>query len=266
MAVVARISGGHEESKLIVHREPLSPISESYRLLRTNIRFSVVDKPLFTLMVTSAGPSEGKSVTLSNLAVALAESGKKVLVIDTDLRRPTLHHLFESPNAAGLSDAILNVNTSVMEYVQQTLIPNLYLLSAGPIPPNPAELLASERMGHLLEELRQHMDVVLLDSPPALVVADAFILGARVDATLLVTDLGQTRRPMARRVAEELRRVGANPAGVVLNRVGPGGAGYNFSYQYYYAEGSDGKWAGRSKKRKQSDPIASAPGQFHRID
>lgn len=250
MAPIARIDGGRDGNKLVAHQEPLSPISEAYRLLCTNIRFSMVDKPLFTLLVTSAGPSEGKSVTLSNLAVIFSESGKKVLVIDADLRRPMQHRIFDSPNATGLSDAILDVGNSVMEYVQQTPIPNVYLLAAGQVPPNPAELLASERMGKLLEEIRQHMDIVLLDSPPALVVADAVILGSRVDATLLVADRGQTRRNMIKQVAEELRRMGAKPIGVVLNRAAPSHAGYQYTH-YYTDKGGKRSRARRSRKSAQ---------------
>jgi len=254
MAAIARIDGGRDDSKLITHREPLSPISESYRLLFTNIRFSLVDKQSFALMVTSAGPSEGKSVTLSNLAVACSEFGKKVLVVDADLRRPMQHRIFDSPNATGLSDAILNAGTSAMEYVQQTQLSNVYLLAAGQLPPNPAELLASERMGRILEELRQHMDVVLLDTPPALVVADAALLGSQVDGTLLVTDRGQTRRNMAKQAVKELRRVGANPVGVILNRATSGRTGY--SYYNYTDQG--GKRTRTRRPRKSEQPSQRA--------
>jgi non-specific protein-tyrosine kinase len=227
------------EDKLITALSPISPIAESYRILRTNVKFAELDAPLQTLMVTSPGPAEGKSITLANLAVVLAQSGERVLIIDTDLRRPTQHKLFKVPNEVGLTDAMLSSEIPIADYLQPTSITGLQVLPSGAIPPNPAELLASERMGQVLEALYKHADVILFDSPPALVVTDAVILGAKVDGVLIVNDLGRTRRKMAQKVLETLRRGRANILGLVLNRV-PKGSGYGYYYNHYYTAKEDG--------------------------
>jgi capsular exopolysaccharide synthesis family protein len=241
LAGIARIAGETYPEKLIAVRNPLSPIVEGFRLLRANLQFSSVDKPVHTLMVTSPGPTEGKSVTLANLAVVMAQSGLSVVAVDADLRRPTLHEIFGLPNERGLSDAILQSNPPVSEHLQATEVENLWVLASGPLPPNPAELLGSERMGAIVEELKGQVDMVLLDSPPSLVVADGVILSTRVDGVLLVNDVGRTRRSEARQAANELRRVRANLLGVVLNRVPRRRGGY-----YYYDRGEDGQ---REKQR-----------------
>ncbi|MHB1318531.1 MAG: polysaccharide biosynthesis tyrosine autokinase, partial [Anaerolineae bacterium] len=237
MAGIARMDGdGSQAERLITVQDPLSPVSEAYRVLRTGVRFASVDKPLHTLMVTSSGPSEGKSVTIANLAVAFAESGQRVLLVDSDLRRPVQHRVFRVSNFRGLSDAILGGAAVLAKSIQATDITNLSVMPAGDIPPNPSELLASDRMGALIESLKQQFDLVLFDSPPALVVADGTILGSRVDGVILVTDVGQTHRKAAQQVANELRRARANLLGVVINRVGGSGAGYGYGYGYghYY--------------------------------
>ncbi len=244
LAGIARIEGETYPEKLIAVRHPLSPIVETYRLLRTNLQFSSVDKPTRTLMVTSPGPTEGKSVTLANLAVVMAQSGLRVVAVDADLRRPVLHKIFSLPNNRGLSDAILQPNPQVSEHLQATEVENLWVLVSGPLPPNPAELLGSERMGAIIEELKGQVDMVLLDSPPSLVVADAVILGTRVDGVLLVNDVGRTRRSEARQGAEEFRRVRANLLGVVLNRLSRRRGDYHY-YHYYQSED------GQRKKRRQ---------------
>jgi succinoglycan biosynthesis transport protein ExoP len=231
LAGIAPIDGKTYPDKLIAARQPLSPTVEAYRLLRANLQFLSVDKPARTLVMSSPGPGEGKSVTLANLAVVMAQLGRKVLVVDSDLRRPVLHKIFDVSNSRGLSDAILHSSPSVSEHIQATGVENLWVLTSGPLPPNPAELLGSERMGVVIEELQGHMDMVLLDSPPLLAVADAVILGTRLDGIVLVIDAGRTRRGNMRRVAEELQRVQANLLGVVLNRVSPSRDGY---YQYHY--------------------------------
>jgi len=238
LAGIARIDGETYPEKLIAVRHPLSPVVEAFRLLRANLQFSSVDEPLHALMVTSPGPSEGKSVMLSNLAVVMARSGLRVVAVDADLRRPVLHKIFDLPNTHGLSDAILHATPPVGEHLQATEVENLWVLASGPLPPNPAELLGSERIGAIIEELRGQVDMVLLDSPPTLAVADAVILGTRVDGVLLVNDAGHTRRSEARRAAEELRRVRANLLGVVLNRLSRRRDGY---YHYYYYQSEDGR-------------------------
>ena len=237
MASIARMDGdGPQSERLITVQDPLSPVSEAFRVLRTGIRFASVDRPVKTLMVTSAGPSEGKSVTVANLAVAFAEANQRVLLVDSDLRRPVQHRIFGVSNFHGLSDAILGGAGALAKCIQATDIKNLSLMTAGDIPPNPSELLASDRMGALIEALKQQYDLVLFDSPPALVVADGTILGSRVDGVILVTDVGQTHRKAAEQVASELRRARANLLGVVVNRVGTSGTGYGYGYGYghYY--------------------------------
>lgn len=246
LAGIARIEGRTYPDKLIAVRHPLSPTVESYRLLCANLRFSSVDKPLKTLMVNSPGPGQGKSLTLANLAVVMARSGLRVAAVDTDLRRPVLHKIFGLPNTRGLSDAILHSNPPVSELLQVTEVENLWVLASGSLPPNPAELLGSERMGAIIEELKEHVDMVLLDSPPVLAVADAVILGTRVDGVLLVSDVGHTRRNEARQGAEEFRRVRANLLGVVLNRLPRRRGDY---YRHYYYQSEDGK---RKKGRWRS--------------
>ncbi len=243
LAGIARIEGKTYPEKLIAVRHPLSPIVETYRLLRINLQFSSVDKPAHSLIVTSPASREGKSVTLANLAVVMAQSGLGVVAVDADLRRPSLHKIFSLPNHQGLSDAILQQSTSpVSEHLQTTEVKNLWVLTSGPLPPNPAELLGSERMGAIIEELKGQVDVVLLDTPPSLVVADALILSTRADGVLLVNDVGRTRRGEARQVTEKFRRVQANPLGVVLNRL-PG------RRDGYYYQSEDGQ---RNKRRLRS--------------
>jgi non-specific protein-tyrosine kinase len=238
LGTTAEFGDAGYEDKLIAQRLPLSPITESYRVLRTNVQFAGLDKPLETLLVTSPGPSEGKTVTLANLAIVLAQSGERVVVVDTDLRRPTLHKLFDLPNEAGLTDAILADDKPVTGFLQQTAeIKNLWVLTSGAIPPNPAETLASEQMNRVIQALREHADVILFDSPPALIVADAVILGAKVSGVLIVNDLGRTRRKMAQKVVEVLKRGRVNTLGLVLNRV-PKANGYGYYYSHYY--GKDG--------------------------
>jgi len=233
LGAIARIEGKTLEDRLITAHHPLSPIAEAYRVLRTNIQFSTVDKPLKTLMVISPAPSEGKSVTLANLAVVMAQSGLKVIAVDTDLRRPIQHKIFDIANESGLCDGILHANPSIMEYVQPTQVENLWLLPSGTIPPNPAELLGSKRMGEIIEELKANADLLIFDTPPALLVTDAAVLANRVDGVLLVNDAGSTRRGMTQRAAEELRRVHAPLLGLVMNRLSTRRGSYYY-YQYYH--------------------------------
>ena len=206
-------------------------------------------------MVTSSGPTEGKSVTLANLAVVMAQSGLRVVAVDSDLRRPVLHKIFELPNNFGLTDAIVQSNPGVAEYLQTTEIENLWVLTSGKLPPNPSELLGSQRMGALIEELKGVSDVVLFDSPPSLIVTDSAILGTKVDGTLIVCDAGRTRRNEAERSAKELRRVGVHLLGAVLNRLSGRRGGYYYYYRYYYYETGEGDSTRRRRRRRQADGL-----------
>jgi capsular exopolysaccharide synthesis family protein len=211
-------SNGRPPAGLVALRDPRSPVAEAYRALRTNIQFSSLDTPLRTLLVTSAGPDEGKSTTLANLAIVIAEGGTRVLAVDCDLRRASLHTLFDLDNSRGLTSLFLNDAGETLP-LQDTAVPNLQVLTSGPLPPNPSELLGSRQMTRVLETLRDAAELVLFDAPPVVAVTDAALLAPRVDGVLLVVDAGATRRDTARRARAQLEKVNARLLGVVLNNV-----------------------------------------------
>lgn len=221
-----------DERRLITIEEPKSPISEAYRVLRTNIQFSSIDQEMRVIAVTSAQPKEGKTTTISNLAVAYAQDGKRVMLIDADLRKPTLHRVFSRSNRKGLTNVLANLGT-LEEEMSATDVDNLFLLTSGPQPPNPAEILATKRMSTLLEELRQQFDVVLIDTPPALALTDAQVIATRSDGVLLVLCAGKSKRDLVRKCKANLDHVKANLLGVVLNNQSRKEAE---SYYYYYYE------------------------------
>ena len=206
-------------NQLIVQSNSQSLVTEAYRVLRTNLRFAAVDRPLRTLLITSPAPGEGKSLTASNLAAALAQNGRRVILVDADLHRPRLHRVFNLRNNVGVTSALLESHPSLEGLLQETSVPGLSVLSSGPLPPNAAELLGSERMRELLVALTAIVDIVVLDSPPTTALSDASILATQTDGVLLVLDSGKTRRELAKRGAAALRQVKAHVLGVVLNRV-----------------------------------------------
>lgn len=214
-------------ANLIALRDPRSAAAEAYRTLRTNIQFSSLDHPLHTLLATSTAPDEGKSTTLANLAVTMAQAEQRVILADCDLRRPSLHLLFDKPNDSGLTSALLAQEDAPLP-LQSTEVPGLSLLSSGPLPPRPADLLGSRRMEALIARLRAEADIVLFDTPPVIAVTDAAVLATRVDGVLLVLQAGKTRRERAREARTLLEKVKAHIVGVVLNnaRLEPG-------YGYY---------------------------------
>ncbi|MDN4071758.1 CpsD/CapB family tyrosine-protein kinase [Fictibacillus terranigra] len=216
-------------TQLITHNNPKSPISEQYRTIRTNIQFSSIDTEYTTLMVTSPGPGEGKSTTVANLAVVLAQQGKSVLLIDGDLRKPTVHYTFKVSNIQGLTN-VLTRQAALEDAVQQTNVDDLYVLPSGPIPPNPSELLNSKAMEMLVEDANKKYDYVLFDSPPVLAVTDAQVLSNRCDGVVLVTSSGKTGREEALKAKELLENANAKILGVVLN----GKETKENSYFYYY--------------------------------
>lgn len=230
---IPRNSSQDFPDRLVAVKQPLSPVVESYRVLRTNLQFSALDRPIQTLMITSPGPADGKSTVLSNLAVVLAQSGMRVIAVDTDLRRPTLHKIFGVANRYGLTDAVLHPDPLLEERLQVTEVKNLRILTSGSLPPNPAELLGSIRMRETIDELKNYADIVIFDSSPVLLFADAAILGTRLDGVMLVLQSGRTRRMDARKVVEDLQRVQVNLLGVVLNRLTPGSRNYYHQYYYY---------------------------------
>ena len=217
------------ERKLIVHEQPKSPTAEAYRTLRTNLQFAKVDGELKTVMFTSAGPGEGKSTTIANTAVAMAQSGKKVILIDCDLRKPVQHKIFGKQNQ-GLTN-ILVENLNIADQIQETGVENLRLLTSGPIPPNPSELMGSRKMSELLEVLKKEADIVLIDSPPVVAVTDASVLASQVDGVTLVLDSGTVRPEMAQRAKQLLTNANGTILGVILNRAE---IDDDHAYYYYY--------------------------------
>jgi capsular exopolysaccharide synthesis family protein len=186
------------------------------------------------MLVTSAGPGEGKSTTAANLAVSMAQVGKRVVLVDGDLRRPSLHKLFGLDNTHGLSDLFVSDSVTLDQVLQPTSIETLKVITSGTVPPNPAEMLDSRLMTQILASLRQNTDMVILDSPPVLPVADASILGSRAAGTVLVVDSGRTRTEIARRALATLERANVKVAGIILNKMGTKqAAGY---YYYYYGQ------------------------------
>ena len=214
---------------LITKTNPKSPISEQYRTIRTNILFSVVDCPLRSLMVTSSAPAEGKSTTVANLAVVFAQQGKKVLLVDADLRKPTVHYTFRKDNHVGLTN-VLTKQAPFQAAVKETDVDNLFVLTSGPIPPNPAELLGSSAMEELLAEAYKQFDLVLFDTPPVLAVTDAQILANQCDGTILVVHSGKTEIEAAQKAKELLINAKGKLLGVVLNQKKQ----KESSYYYYY--------------------------------
>jgi non-specific protein-tyrosine kinase len=197
--------------------DPHSPAAEAYRTLRTNIQFSSLDKPLRTLLVTSTAPGEGKSTAIANLAVTMAQAEKRVILVDCDLRRPALHTLFSVPNDEGLASLVLQEGGNLP--LQPTGVPGLLLLTSGPLPPRPADMLGSCRMESVIATLVEHADMVLFDTPPVTAVTDAAILAAKVDGVLLVFRSGNTKLGRAREARELLQKVNAHILGVVLTDV-----------------------------------------------
>jgi len=203
---------------LVTLTQPRSAAAEAYRTLRTSLEFSSLDRPLRTLVVTSSSPDEGKSTTVANLALALAQAGRRTVVVDADLRRPSLHSLFGLPNVAGLTSMMLDEAAAQPPY-QAGPVAGLRVLTSGPLPPNPAELLASRRLDDVLARLTQDADIVLFDAPPLTAVSDAAVLAARVDGVILVVQAEKTRREAVQRAKKTLERVNAHLVGAVLTEV-----------------------------------------------
>jgi capsular exopolysaccharide synthesis family protein len=220
-----------------------SPLAEAFRTLRANLRFSSTDRPIKTVLVTSPGPSEGKSTTAAGLAIAAANAGQKVILVDTDLRRPSVHKLFNISPEYGLTD-VLTGNKSVDEALVYMETTGVSVLTTGPLPPNPIELLESEAMVRTIAALEKRADLVIFDSPPLLVVADSQILSTQLDGTLLVLAMNSSRREMCRHAKEILTRIDARVLGLVGNKVRRSGGGYYYYYYYHYY--------GESGKKKSS--------------
>lgn len=222
----------NQPRQLIAQLNQRSPITEQYRTLRTNLQFSAIDHPLDSILVTSTNPGEGKSITVANLAIVYAQAGKKVLLIDADLRKPTVHYTFRLNNLRGLSNVLIGDN-ALEESISTSSVDNLDVMSSGPIPPNPAELLGSKKMLAMLEHAKTLYDMVIIDSPPTLAVTDSQILSQIVDGTLLVIRSKQTEYEGAIKAAEALKQGKGRILGTVLNDTEKTAEN---SYYYYGAE------------------------------
>jgi polysaccharide biosynthesis transport protein len=266
LGAVTSIRGSGYPSKLVALNAGASRAAEAFRVLRTNLQFASTDKPFRTLMLTSTRPREGKSVMTANLAAVIAQAGHKTLLIDCDLRRPTQHTIFETGNERGVMTLFLDEKIQPQD-LPVKVSPNLSLLTSGPMPPNPAELLDSVRMTRVLEQYKALYDLIVIDVPPVLSVADTSILAAKVDAVIMVVDSGYTRRAHVKRSIEALTSVGANLLGVVVNRVSERG---DDAYYYYSnnTQSGGGRPGGKKSRglvellqpqRRPALPDAAAP-------
>lgn len=218
---------------LISETAPKSPAAEAYRTLRTNIQFAGLDRPCRTIVITSATPSEGKTTTAANFGVVCAQAGSRVCLVDADLRKPSLHRVFGMDNQRGLTTALLE-GKLLADVAAPTRIPGLSVVVSGPLPPNHAELSASQRMRDLLEAAARDFDLVLCDSPPVLSVSDAVALSAQCDGVILVVRVGGVSVAAVRRAAEQIDAVKGRILGVLLNRVNMRRDGYYAEYHRYY--------------------------------
>lgn len=217
------------DRKLIAHQEPKSPIAEQYRNIRTNIQFTAVDSDVRSIVVTSSGAGEGKTTTIGNLAVVFGQQGKRVLVIDADLRKPQIHTMFnmQAEGQVGLSK-VLSGQATLAECVKKTKVENVSVLTSGPIPPNPAELLSFRTMDELLKQAYEAFDIVFIDTPPALLVADAQIVANKCDGTILVVRSEMTEKTKLVKAKQLLENTSSKLLGVVLNDKEHTSAGYGY--------------------------------------
>lgn len=244
-------------SKLITINQPKSPISEAYRTLRTNIAYSDIDHTIKSLVVTSTIAGEGKSTLISNLAIVNAKNGKRVLLIDADLRKPNLHRIFELSNKSGLTNLLINYSKdNILNYTQQVECQsNLSLLTAGVVPPNPSELIGSHKMKLFIRDASELFDTILIDTPPVGIVTDAAILSTRVSGTLFVISYDNVKVELAQRAKILLDNVGANILGVALTKVSSSSKQFYGSYyysEYYYGQESLNKCNRKENKKRKN--------------
>jgi non-specific protein-tyrosine kinase len=245
LGTIPRMKSGKEHSeiyRLATLLYPRSGVTEAYRKIRTSIEFASVDAPTTTLLVTSANPGDGKTVTAANLAVVFAQAGRRVLLVDADLRKPGIHRIFDLPNAHGLTTLLRSDDVSLDAIAHVTEQENLRIITTGPLPPNPAELLGSQRMRRIVDRLLSGEDLVIFDSAPVRAVADAAVLSSFVNGVVLVVDAGHSRRDAVRQARETLATAGANVLGVVVNRVRAADRQSDYDYGYGEAYGPEA-WA-----------------------
>ncbi|MDX9993284.1 MAG: polysaccharide biosynthesis tyrosine autokinase [Anaerolineales bacterium] len=267
----------HDRDKAYVSENPRSPVAEAFRTLRTNLEFAGVDKPIKSILVVSAHPGEGKSTVAINLAVTIAQGGKKTLLIDADLRRPRVHHYLGLSNRLGLSN-LFRDSLTIADVAKDWKDSHLKIITSGGVPPNPADLLASDRMAAILAAAHEQVEMIVVDAPPFLV-ADASILASRVDGVLFVVYPGRTPSDAALTTLEQMRRAGANVLGIVLNRIPRNRPNYYGGYRYYsgYYKGEYGyydsavgrnakkgfgfPWPGRRSPKEQPELIENETGE-----
>jgi capsular exopolysaccharide synthesis family protein len=232
LGVISHLSKKDEKVEFSVTSDPLSAISENYKAIRTSILLSSADNPPACLLVCSMAPKEGKTTTAANLASALAQQGKKVILIDADLRRPRIHKVYERENQAGLSSHLAGNSDPVI--ITDKLPDGIHIMTSGPIPPDPSELLGSKRLAALIETLRQTYDFIIIDSPPLMSVSDSLILAKLADGTVIVTRAAKTTYDMAQKGLKQLRDIGAHVIGLVINGADFRKSGYDYYYGYGY--------------------------------
>ncbi len=226
---------------VLIGKDALSPVTESYRALRTSVHFSAIDSPVRTLLVTSPHAGEGKSVTSTNTAIAMALEGKRVILVDADLRRPSIYKLLELPQQPGLTSVGAG-DVTLEEALQEIPVPGLRVLTSGPLPPNPAELLNSHAMLSLIDRLLELADVVIFDTPPLIPVTDTQVLAAHIDGAILVVEAGSARKAAVKHARDLLQQSRVRILGVVLNKIDQTQKGY---YYHYYYRGGYGKYGSR---------------------
>lgn len=236
LGTISQFGNGDLQGKMIVSEDPRSPVAESYRMIRSNIQFMFIDNPGRAILVTGPMPGDGKSITAVNLAIAMASSEKRTVIVDADMRNPDLHKVFDVSNSNGLTEQLRQPEHHKNVFLHETKVKGLQLLTAGEEPPNPSELLGSQRMKQLVNGLTVDADVVIFDSPPAAYVSDAAVLSRLVDGVVLVISAGKTRREEAKQAIFNLEQADANILGVVLNRVSGKRDGYYYRYDSYQHE------------------------------
>jgi non-specific protein-tyrosine kinase len=244
------------EGQPITQEQPRSPVAEAFRTLRTNVKFSSVDAPLRRIIVTSPTPQDGKTTISVNLGIVFAQSEKKVVLIDADLRRPQQHKRFGLPNQIGLSDAMVRQLDDLPQIIQSTGVPGLMVITSGALPPNPAELLGSNKMLQVIDRLVEEFDLAIIDTPPVLTVTDAVALAPAMDGVILVAKPGVTRLAAFKQTLVQLQGVGARILGVVLNEVEPNSRKYGYYYHRYYSQYSYYYSADGTKKKKSHNEPA----------
>ena len=240
-------------SHLLTHSAPKSPVSEAYRTLRTNIQFSNLDRPSQSILVTSPGPGEGKSTTVANLAITFSQMGTKTVLLDTDFRRPILHSVFGTEKEPGITNHLAG-KVPLEGIIRKTPAENLDLITCGVIPPNPSELLASEKMKEFVAELKDRYQMILFDCPPVIAVTDAAVLSRLLDGVLLVISAGQTSRQGVARAKTLLENVDSKVMGAVLNKIEAKSAYGSYHYYYYYHYYGDRQKKSKTKKRVKNAP------------